>query len=951
MLFRSMEMKVSSEIRGISLSDCASDPEEKEVSDDDDDDRNHKHRRRDISSQSMGGDQQEQYFSASYRKLAKPLDKGYSSLESNLQSHYSIDGELSSRFEKPRHSMTKFSRFPIEVNPKHPSFSGDYGFNRGRSRDSGSWSQHSSRVNRFDIASQMVPPGPIPPFFPGMGLHSGLNTQNAPWPGGFGLIPGMPNGAIDPIHPLGLQGQLRSPLNSSLNTGVPRQGCRDFEERGFCLRGDMCPMEHGVNRIVIEDVQSLSQFNLPVSLPSAHLMGNSTGSAIDPQVNASSGVLINNNGFGIDADGYALSGAPDEAVDGSGADVYDPDQPLWNNDCPQTSTGILSMQTSASFTESDPSSQLARSSAAAFGVQSTSSSVWGRMNASENRVVSRAKVDSRATSSEFESATKEKSEVYNNIQTADQKSNTGELADSTSKLQKHNGHSFKNPAQKALRSLYVNHIPLKNNKKEALLSHFRKFGDVIDIYIPPNTEQAFVQFSKREEAERALKSPEAVMGNRFIRLLWAYRDSFFPGGVGGKNMARMPDRMQETSVALQQSTANTGKENIHRVVPMVSAPGSGGSSRTFSSEVRPPITNGPKAPTAPPVHKKLENLELLKEEVRKKQELLEQRRKEFRQQLDKLQKIATGIKGEVPEVQASKKLKVEGADDSPKSETRKLPKLQAAGVDMPAGGSLHKLQLVESATLHSLKTKFSAASQELSNLKNAARPHALVGSPYPTNRYKLDNRPTSFRVSSPLPAEFANVNAVRDHFVAFGDLSNVDLENSDVQGDDDKCSEKSKNTSARVSFKTRQAAERAFVNGKSWNGHSLQLTWLMPTKSAGSPKDKSPASEKPSGTTRLDSSGERGSSVSAAKEASGIEIQSMEKSTCDVSQDSLASFSGAEAQSADKSSAAGSSLEASGPGSTDSEVVEKEGSAQLQMEKKEDSKSVSGEIGEAKGEA
>lgn len=39
-----------------------------------------------------------------------------------------------------------------------------------------------------------------------------------------------------------------------------------------------------------------------------------------------------------------------------------------------------------------------------------------------------------------------------------------------------------------------------------------------DICIPANSERAFVQFSKREEAERALKAPDAVMASRFIKL-------------------------------------------------------------------------------------------------------------------------------------------------------------------------------------------------------------------------------------------------------------------------------------------------------------------------------------------------------------------------------------------------------------------------------------------------
>ena len=91
-------------------------------------------------------------------------------------------------------------------------------------------------------------------IFAGRGMPAVSNAHAASW-GAFGLVPGMPNGGMDALHPLGLQGTFRSAINPTLSMGIPRQRCRDFEERGFCLRGDMCPMEHGVNRIVVEDVQ------------------------------------------------------------------------------------------------------------------------------------------------------------------------------------------------------------------------------------------------------------------------------------------------------------------------------------------------------------------------------------------------------------------------------------------------------------------------------------------------------------------------------------------------------------------------------------------------------------------------------------------------------------------------------------------------------------------------
>jgi hypothetical protein len=47
-------------------------------------------------------------------------------------------------------------------------------------------------------------------------------------------------------------------MGMGIRAGRPR--CPDFEERGFCLRGDLCPLEHGANRIVVEDVQVSLKF-------------------------------------------------------------------------------------------------------------------------------------------------------------------------------------------------------------------------------------------------------------------------------------------------------------------------------------------------------------------------------------------------------------------------------------------------------------------------------------------------------------------------------------------------------------------------------------------------------------------------------------------------------------------------------------------------------------------
>lgn len=266
-----MELKVSSPKPDLSPADFSVDPEEKEISDDDDDDRNHKHRRRGERSQSLEGDTSEQVLTRPYRKRNKPFENGHAFREGGTQygepwKNYNFSNqekEFSGRLDKRRPNMGSFSRASFESNQRgrvNHSISADQGPSRGRGREPGFWSQRDNRFSSVDIASQLVQQGSVRPnLFPGRGLPNVSSVQNTSW-NAFGLVPAIPNGSLDPLHSIGLKGSLRPPMNPPVNLGIPRQRCRDFEERGFCLRGDMCPMEHGVNRIVVEDVQVCQLF-------------------------------------------------------------------------------------------------------------------------------------------------------------------------------------------------------------------------------------------------------------------------------------------------------------------------------------------------------------------------------------------------------------------------------------------------------------------------------------------------------------------------------------------------------------------------------------------------------------------------------------------------------------------------------------------------------------------
>ncbi|GFS35478.1 zinc finger (CCCH-type) family protein [Actinidia rufa] len=578
-----MELKVSSpKAECLSPSDCVSDSEEKDVSDDDDDDdddRNHKHRRREIGSESMERDSLEQTCLPGLKNdtLALP--------------HFP---EFQTRF------INRYLLILALV-----------GVEEGN----------------LVLGANMTL---------GKGLPNVSDSQSPSW-SAFGLIPRIPNGGMDTLHSPGMQRSLRTSLAPSLNIGIPLQRCRDFEERGFCLRGDMCPMEHGVNRIVVEDVQSLSQFNLPVSLPSAHLLG--TPSAL-PSVTALSSTLINSKSSK------------------NGADFYDPDQPLWTNDRPETSKAPLGLNSSKLhepefFLEGSPSDH--------------------------------------------------------------------------------------------------HHTGL-----------FDGFGNEC-----PMTSTATIvesQITSSEEAEAALKAPDAVMGNGFIKLWWANRDNIPVDGMGsGNSVTVTPRGVTAISVPPHLSVGHRGRDNLQSAAPKLGVPNASVPAVPASDRTKPVVINSPRAP--PSLQKKQESLELLKEELREKQELLDKKRNDFRRQLDKLGKQvilsfpglsflnATSLKGDVSSELAAKRHKPRTVADVAKAATPRSADIGTVVASLVAEAMAEKDKYMENVVHQNPKQNTYMTPLEPSSLKHSIRPLAPAG-----------------------------VAVLKEHFSAYGELSVVELE--DVESSD-----------------------------------------------------------------------------------------------------------------------------------------------------------------------
>ena len=118
---------------------------------------------------------------------------------------------------------------------------------------------------------------------------------------------------------------------------------------------------------------------------------------------------------------------------------------------------------------------------------------------------------------------------------------------------------------------------------------------------------------------------------------------------------------------------------------------------------------------------------------------------------------ATGLKGEVGAEQAAKRLKVGMSGDAAKAAAPRCTDPSIVVGSPQTEITLDKNKSADNVVPQSSKENSDMVLQEPTILKQSLRSLALGGTPSPLNRYKLDNRPTGFRILAPLPTGLANV--------------------------------------------------------------------------------------------------------------------------------------------------------------------------------------------------
>uniref|UniRef100_A0A8C2IGE2 RNA-binding protein 26 n=1 Tax=Cyprinus carpio TaxID=7962 RepID=A0A8C2IGE2_CYPCA len=319
--------------------------------------------------------------------------------------------------------------------------------------------------------------------------------------------------------------------------GPPRKRCRDYDEKGFCMRGDMCPFDHGSDPVVVEDVNlpSILPFQPPPlpgvdcppppGLPPPH-------SLLTPPVNLRPPVpppgtmppslppvagppppLPALQPSGMDAPPNSItSSVPTIVTSGVRPPITQPPPPLFTSDSFEPEV----------YNPEAPSM--------------TSRPMYRhRVNAQRPNLIG-------LTMGEVDLPPREKMSNSNSariVLESDSRKRGAGLHDGAIPAKKpwfdkpnfnkpnHHGFHRKVPYSSANTKLAIRQIPPELNNISKLNEHFSKFGTIVNLQVAYNNdpEGALIQFASPEEARRAMQSTEAVLNNRFIRVHWHREDT------------------------------------------------------------------------------------------------------------------------------------------------------------------------------------------------------------------------------------------------------------------------------------------------------------------------------------------------------------------------------------------------------------------------------------------
>ncbi|XP_040005857.1 RNA-binding protein 27 isoform X4 [Xiphias gladius] len=643
-----------------------------------------------------------------------------------------------------------------------------------------------------------------------------------------------------------------------------KQRCRDYDEKGFCVRGDLCPFDHGNDPLIVDDVNlpNMIPFPPPPVMPPA-------GLPMPP---------ITEPPPSLRMPSMPPYGQPPPPGVFPMTDNYDPEG--YNPESPGlTAAGrnpyrqfIPRVQTQRSNLIGLTSSEGQGSRAANIVIQTEPATVASTPGSNVSRF--NTEQDSRKrtmghNTAEGPAAKKPWMEKPN--------------------FNNQHKSSFPKRNHYVNTKLEVRKIPRELNNITKLNEHFSKFGTIVNIQVVfgGDPEAALIQYTKNEEARRAISSIEAVLNNRFIRVYW-HREP-------GTNTTALQQQDQSSGSQASGSAPSQGPQhsNVHKgikqhnpaayvlnkTVPKHRLPAAAGTTaatkldslnpNTDTVTVAPALTNTQKSPYTSTalkssskslgktgkaleaqevLKKKQEALKLQQDMRKKKQEMLKTQiecQKALINRLEKnrgmkpeeranIMKTLKDLTDKIAQLQnemnpASQVSSTKTNHGQTKTKTDAQKELLDAELDfhkkMSSGEDTTDLkrklgQLQVEATRLGLirppagrgrgRGKMALEPGSMHVGRGRGRSRDMMAHGRAVNRMVVDHRPRALAILGVTQEEKEEL---MPHFVKFGEIE--DLRDQDAN-------------SVVMTFKTRSEAENAANQGAKFKGRVLQISWYKP---------------------------------------------------------------------------------------------------------------------------
>ncbi|CAG9862332.1 unnamed protein product [Phyllotreta striolata] len=615
-----------------------------------------------------------------------------------------------------------------------------------------------------------------------------------------------------------LDGRLGTQSVPSVVVPGSKKRCRDFDEKGYCMRGEMCPFDHGIDPVVLEDsaLTRVLTYN-PNGAPTV------VSSAVIPAP------VIN-------APGHPMMG---QRMPMPHDNPYNPQAPHIFRD--------------GRFRGPRPMG-IARMPMGPFAPQPNINRELIPVPVVDNK-----QPDSYApmynhppgnfvNNMDHENMYKKKSFDFNRL-----------------------GSRAKNPQNC---SLELKKVPPGMNSITHLNNHFGKFGKIVNIQVQyeGDPESALITFSSHAEANAAYRSTEAVLNNRFIKVFWHNSSQPVLGEGKQENVPPMhqrsiKDRLGGTSPVLP----NTNKV-LNLVQPKADDPAV--AINASEDDKQKTITKEESKQQATEAIKK--NQELIATQVKvkknqdvqrkqvlkiqndlrkKKQELLDKQLSQQKILIEKMEKLPVGpqrdvIKETIKKTQEAieeikkdleatalaaknapaKKTKEEtqkelldaeldliakqqeGADTSEivKKLTELKAKIATSAKATRGRGVGRRYTPIVSRHLLSKNNLKPKPNLRINRTSSATSLTTTAAAPVPTafQKHAVDHRPTRLLVSG---YETDEQDSVLSHFQQYGEIVDYETDTS--------------LPSITLNYKTRKEAEMALLKGKHFQDRTLSITW------------------------------------------------------------------------------------------------------------------------------